>query len=115
MVDCVCLVVEEFGEGGTSGKEVLMTLKNSLQKTLLNLFVRSKKMAACVGSLLVHWGRSIKFSNESCIAFITKLLPLGVPTAWLYGRRWDENLSRRVRAAWLARRHWIAVVGCRGG
>ena len=56
MVDCVCLVVEEFGEGGTSGKEVLMTLKNSLRETLLNWFVRSKKTAAHVGSLLVCCG-----------------------------------------------------------
>ena len=58
-----------------------MTLKNSSRETLLNCFVRSKKTAACVGSSLVRWGRSINVSIESCIAFTTKLLPLGTPTA----------------------------------
>ena len=33
----------------------------SLRETLLNWFVRSKKMAAHVGSLLVRWGRTIIF------------------------------------------------------
>ena len=58
-----------------------MTLKNSSRETLLNWFVRSKKTAARVGSLFVRWGWSINFSIESCIAFTTKSLPLGTPTA----------------------------------
>ena len=61
----------------------------SSRETLLNWFVRSKNTAARVGSLLVHWVRSINFLIESCIAFTRKLLPLGTPTAYLYGRRWD--------------------------
>ncbi len=60
----------------------MITLKNSLRETLLNWFVRSKKTAARVGgSLLVRWGWSINFSIESCIAFTTKSLQLGKPTA----------------------------------
>jgi hypothetical protein len=58
-----------------------MTLKNSSRETLLNWFVRSKKTAARVDSLLVRWGRSINFSIKSCIAFTTKSVPLGTPTA----------------------------------
>ena len=54
------------------GKEVSMTLKNSLQETLLNWFVSLKKTAASV---------RINFSIESCIAFTKKLLPLGTLTA----------------------------------
>jgi hypothetical protein len=81
MVDCVCLVVEEFGEGEEFGKGGFDDVEEFLWKTLLNWFVRSKKTAARVGSLLVRWGRSINFPIESCIAFTTKSLPLGTPTA----------------------------------
>jgi hypothetical protein len=46
---------------------------------------------------------------DSCIALITKSLPLGMPTAWLYGRRWVENFSRREQTTWLAMSQRIAV------
>ena len=67
--------------GRILGKEVSITLKNSSCETLLNWLVRSKKMAARVGSLLEHWGQLISFSIESCIAFTTKLLLLATPAA----------------------------------
>jgi hypothetical protein len=40
--------------GRSSGKDVEMTLKNSLRETLLNWLVKSKKIAARVGSCCVH-------------------------------------------------------------
>ena len=43
-----------------------MTLKNSSQDTLLNWLVRSKKMAAREGRVLVRWGVWMNFSMESC-------------------------------------------------
>ncbi len=67
--------------GRISGKDVSMTLKNSSQDTLLNWLVRSKKTAAWEGRVFVRWGVWMNFSIESCIAFMTKLLPLGIPTA----------------------------------
>ncbi len=63
-----------------SGKDVLMTLKNSLQDSLLKWLVRSKKTAAREGRVLVCWGVWMNFLIESCITFTTKLLPLGMPT-----------------------------------
>ncbi len=58
-----------------------MTFLNSSRATLLNWFVKSKKIAARVGRRLVCWGMPIYLSMESCIAFTTKSDPLGTPTA----------------------------------
>ncbi len=40
--------------GRSSGKDVEMTLKNSLRETLLNWLVKSKKIAARVGSCCIR-------------------------------------------------------------
>ena len=58
-----------------------MTFLNSSRATLLNWFVKSKKIAARVGRRLDCWGLLMYFSMESCIAFTTKSDPSGTPTA----------------------------------
>jgi hypothetical protein len=63
--------------GRSSGKEVAMTFLNSSRATLLNWFVKSKKIAARVGR---QFG-GCHFSMESCIAFTTKSDPSGMPAA----------------------------------
>ena len=67
--------------GKSSGKFVAITFVNSSRDTLLNWFVRSKKIAARVGDFPDCCGWSMYFSIASCIALITKSDPSGTPTA----------------------------------
>ncbi len=67
--------------GRSSGKEVAMTFLDFSHETLLNWFVKSKKIVARVGRQPDCCGLSIHFSMASCMAFTTKSEPSGMPTA----------------------------------
>lgn len=64
-----------------------MMSKSSARDTELNMFVRSTNMAARDGSVSFSSGCSIKRSIDNCILLMMKSIPLGTPTAKLYGRR----------------------------
>ncbi len=67
--------------GRSYGKVVAITFWNSSRETLLNWFVKSKKMAAQVGNFPDCCGLLMYFSMASCIALTMKSDPTGTPTA----------------------------------
>lgn len=71
----------------------MITLKSSALETELNMLVRSTKMAVRDGSSSCCWGWMMKRSIDSCMLLIMKSIPLGTPTAKLYGSRCRANLS----------------------
>lgn len=77
----------------SSGKSLAIMSKSSCRETELNIFVRSTKTAARVGDLFSCWGWSMNRSIDICIVFIMKSIPLGTPTAKLYGSKYRANLS----------------------
>ncbi len=86
----------------SSGKLVWMMSKSSARETELNMLVKSTNTAACVGVLLFCCGCVMNLSIESCMDLMMKSIPLGKPTAKLYGRRWWANLSFQVVAMCVA-------------
>ena len=86
----------------SSGKSVWMISKSSDRETELNMLVRSTNIAARVGVLLLCCGWVMKQSIESCILLMMKSIPLGTPTAQLYGSRCKANLSFQLVAMCVA-------------
>jgi len=69
-----------------------------MMEILFNMFDKSKKTAALVGSCPCFSLLVIYFSIPSCIALMMVTPPLGIPTAKLYGSRYSANLDLKVCA-----------------
>ena len=79
--------------GLSSGKWDAIMFVSSWRETLLNILVRSAKMAARLGRCLFFCGCLMNLSTDKNIALIMKSMPPFTPTAKLKGKRYCANLS----------------------
>ena len=86
-----------------------MTSKNSVLEMRLNMLVRSRNSAARVGSMPAACLLVIYFSIARWVVLMIMSLPLGTPTAKLYGRRCSANLALKTCAMCRAITLLIAV------
>ena len=86
-----------------------MMSKNSVLEMTLNMLVRSRNSAARVGSISAACLLVMYFSIARWIVLMMISLPLGIPTAKLYGRRYSASLALNTCATWRAIILLIAV------
>lgn len=67
-------------------------LVNSSLDTLLNMFVRSAKIAARVGVACLHCGCWMNLSMDRVMAFIMKSMPPLMPTTKLKGSKYCTSV-----------------------